>query len=543
MDIEQITYETFDRVDRLDRDLRRHMKKEKTESGSGTTINTTEITSSIKGADDVNLSDVNTKIDGCGTTICGNIKGTDDVDLTLINENINNIKNLNNALINYINLDPLPQVWEDDPYKLDADFTGYTAGETTFNTTDSFEITKPYILNENGNNYAYYLAYVGVYCESETFDVKFTADLNLTDASTLRIECPEGYLDGTTKTYKTISLSAGKNIVCETSTVIVSPKGNWVFFKLPGAGTTVSSVKVEVFGKNVCILNKPQNYKIFSKNGETIISKLENHNGYVLKLDNNKLNPVDLTKDYELYVENIKDFHCIRNHYDYYIDISMIVPGFLCLSIVDLDGYGRQRLDKATNMRKIASSGIFMSNCKAFDLTQKTNLYECFYVGIQGVAGNQLWFSTLNQGSTASVNGLNDTYYLIANFAVVEDNFDVCYLKYNEAKTVQVHKNGHVVLQYSLENQSETIDLGIGRNVSAYYDKTDKNKIYVYMKVGDKMVKKTVEICDNTDENGTVTHSFNIIEQKIIGTYDYYFETPTDKYFVVKNNQLYMFKK
>ncbi len=500
MDIEQITNETLDKVERLDRDLRNFM-----DEGNNTNNNNNN-----NNCNENSIKDLSDKIDNIAEILGASLA---------------------------------PVEFEDDPYKLDADFTSYTPGETTFNTTDSYEITKPYILNENGNNYAYYLAYVGVYCEDETFDIKLTADLTLTDASTLRIECPDGNLDGTTRTYKTISLGAGKNIICETSTVIVSQKGNWVFFKLPGAGTTVSSVKVEVFGKNVCILNKPQNYKIFSKSGETIISKLENHNGYVLKLDNNKLNPVDLTKDYELYVENVKDFHCVRNHYDYYIDISMIVPGFLCLSIVDLDGYGKQRLDKATNMRKIANSALFMSNCKAFDLTQKTNLYECFYIGISGVAGQQLYFSTLNQGSTASVNGLNDTYYLIANFAVVEDNFDVCYLKYNEAKTVQVHKNGHVVLQYSLIKNSEKIDLGIGRNVSAYFDKTDKNKIYVYMKVGDKMVKKTVEICDNTDESGTVTHSFNIIEQKIIGTYDYYFETPTDKYFVVKNNQLYMFKK
>ena len=62
------------------------------------------------------------------------------------------------------------------------------------------------------------------------------------------------------------------------------------------------------------------------------------------------------------------------------------------------------------------------------------------------------------------------------------------------------------------------------------------------MKVGDKMVKKIVNITEITDENDVTTKTAEITSEKVIGSYDFYFETPSDKYFALKDDNLYLFK-
>jgi len=147
---------------------------------------------------------------------------------------------------------------------------------------------------------------------------------------------------------------------------------------------------------------------------------------------------------------------------------------------------------------------------------------------------------------SGSLENLYDSNFLIASNNNIA-NFTFIYdcenrnMNFNPISSILTYKNQVNYLFITLSSSSVKLDLGIGKNLTAYYDATNKNIIYVYMKVGDKMVKKTVQITTVTEDD-TTTKTAEIIEQKVIGTYDYYFETPSEKYIVVKDDQLYVFK-
>lgn len=463
-------------------------------------------------------------------TATDKIIGTDDIDLTKINEKLEN-------LTGYLGENPVPLPFEEDPYKLEEDFTGYTKGETIFNTTDYVECTKPYIINNIlEKNYELYVSSFAVYCEGDSFDMNFTIDVTTTNSSSIiEITLPDTTIGSSNINKKTYSLVEGRNIITDTITGInVNSNGNYVKMRFTNDKATVNNFKIEVIGQNIFILTKPAKYKVFSKHNETIISKVENNNGYCLILNSSNMNPSDLKKDYKLIQADVRDFQCIKGTYQL---LSVSFNGFHCYGYLNLDGLIYQKVED--------SNDFFVPNQErsetlvAIDNADSQKFFKTYHICNNGnkislfFAGNALY-------TGYSINLLGASHDIAANVSVICDNYNK--INTEPSRIILTKKDGTNILFFQVSSTASRLELGLGRNVTAYYDKDTRNVIYAYMKVGDKMVKKTIAFTESTDEDGNVVESASITSQKIIGTYDYYFETDSNKYFVVKDNKLYMFK-
>lgn len=493
-------------------------------------IDPTSITSTIVGESEVNLTNLNSKIE----TTKSDIKGSDDIDLTEINNKLN-------SLSTYFEDNPLNIDFVDDPFKLDEDFTGYTKKAHIYNTTDSIESTKQYTVNLLGKNSNYYLFQVGVYCEDETFDIKFTCDLEVVSENTkIEYNFLDANIGQTNKTSITETLTMGRNIFSKTiEDINVLEDGNFVFIRLPnGQGTIVHSYKLEVFGSNISILTKPRKFRIYCKHGETIISKIENQNGYYLTCPTDELSANVVNMKYKLDQENVRDYiRAVTSLANTSTKVS--AKGVPMKTYVDLDGHFFQQISNAPKFIFYSDRGELIdsmehlgNNCHALScgMTYYSSVTLFRTVCYLDKANNSI--------SIAAANAV------IANFSFVKFLYKSdLRTDYNEFSFVITKRNGDNILYEKFNSNSLKINIGYGENVTAYYDKDNDNKIYVYMKVKDKMVKKTIVKNETTDEDGVTTNTFEITEQKVIGTYDIYYETTNDKYFVVKDNQLYIFKK
>lgn len=481
------------------------------------------------------VSNINSTTDAVTSTELANktsrIIGEGDVDLTKI---YNKIDNITNSLIQNNN-----EPFTTDPYKLDQEFTGYTPGQTVFNTTDYVECTKSFVINDEEHNANYYVAYLGIYCEGETFDAKVIIDVETTVTNAkLEISFPNTTI-GTGTTYKQqVELSEGRNIKSETiESVNVSTSGNYIVVKIiNGNKAKVNSFKIEVTGTNICILTKPHKYKVFCKYDETIISKLEDHNAYTLKLKTDDLNPGTLKSTFSLARENVKDFYEVISTYKHqnegcfracYCQGFLTLSGVKCVQVADLPVYKHKRYGGAE---------VFAMRENADNYKFCFMIYMCYYSNTNVILNSNS--SILN--NVSDYNTPIKTVDNIANLCFVYDiNKKDSY--FYPCVIIATFKNCTNYMYLKFPSTLYQLDLGVGRNVTAYHDATDYNIIYVYMKVGDKMVKKTVQMTISTNDSGTEIRSGEIIEQKIIGTYDYYFETQGNKYIVVKDNKLYVY--
>ena len=507
MDIEQITNETLDKVERLDRDLRGFMDSKSSGSSSGTgTFNQTKLTNDI----------------------CDDIKGTSDIDLTTIYDKLNDVNN-------YLTENPIPKEFSEDPFKLDEPFTEYVPNGTVKNTSDSVECTKSYIINEFGNNNYGVLTLFAIYCEGETFSATVTVDAEVTADSIFDIYFPDSKIISTDKNYKRLSFKKGRHIMSETiEGVTVQENGNFMYVYLTNKNARVYSFKVEVFGKNIKILSKPTKYKCFTKFDETIISKVENYNGYCLKLKTDTMNPADLSKKYDLEAENVRDFQCILATFKPYSNIFL--KGVYCYAGINIDCVPIDRISNQEFKVLTSTPSAYTS------MIDNSSTNQFFYTFHTSFLNKEIWLrwsgnlahTNVNTGSLTTEK-LNSAYC-----ANIYDNYNPMFKE--DYRIIVTRKNLSNILYFKLTADATTFDLGKGTNVTAYYDKDSRDTIRVYMKNGDKMVRKTVNITHSTNDDGNAVESASIIEEKVIGTYDQYFETTNEKYLVVKDNVLYMFK-
>ena len=480
------------------------------------------------------VDSVNTKVDGVSAKIesaKGEIVGADNVDLTQISNKLNTIAT-------FLSDNPLPEEFKPDPFKLDEEFLGYTKKAQIFNTTDSIECTKEYTINELGNNTYFYILQVGVYSEDETFSIKFTCDIETINSNAqIEYNFVDATIGTTTNKKVTENLTLGRNIFSKTiENINVLENGNYVFVRLPnGNGTIMHSYKLEVFGSNVAILTKPKKFKVFSKFDEVVISKIENNCGYFLCCPNSELGANVVNKKFTLDQENVRDYYksycALRNG-------TITAKGVLMKTFVEIDGYFYLQISNAPKFKVYNYRGEIVDS---IDYTSNNNL------AITGQISSYSSFSFSRSScyldNTNSSLILGAANQVIADFTFVKHLYKVDTVNDNRAfSMIMTKRNGDNILFDEYASNGLQINLGYGKNVTAYFDKDDDNKIYVYMKVGDKMVKKTVQKVTTTNEDETTTTTFEIIEQKVIGTYDIYYETNTDKYFVVKDNELYIYK-
>lgn len=500
--------------------------------GTGGEVDLTEVNIGIR-ENTTKINEINTKIEGIDTDL---------TELTTksntINENIETIDDKVDSLLYYFSEIPKPIEFDDDPYKLDEEFSGYVSNET-YNTEDSIEVTKSYTLNELSKNSYYYIVYMAVYCESNTFDLKFEIDCDMSGAGwNLIIEAHDSTI-GTTET-STVSfpLDKGNN----KKTILVEDintlnGGNYVSVKVGNHSATINNFKVTLTGKNIKIINKPMKYKVFHKFKTVIISKLENNNAYTMTFDSTNMNPADLTRRYKLKVQNVRDYDEIIS--TYYTDKNYPIKAFNVVSYLDLDGVPFCQVDKAI-LRKPPSS--YTAECfKLLDLAGGSSFGFVMYAVRYNDKPLMQTFSSVTASHSGSASTYTATKGIVANIAPIYRQLAA---KENSSiiDFIMTEKDCTNYILFTLYGVNDKVNIGKGYNVTAYYDREDETKVNVYMKIGDKMIKKILQLGTITDDDGNETKTANILEERIIGTYDYYFETQTDVYFVVKNDQLYMFK-
>lgn len=507
------------------------------------TIKTTMKTISDNLESGFDLSEINTSLNtkteeiitNINTTkneICDSIKGVDNIDITQINDKLTDISNF---LTNTLDVGE----FIDDPFKLNADFEGYTKKAHIYNTTDSIECTKSYTINILGNNANCYLLQVGIYCEDDTFDINFTCDIDIvSENAQIVYDFTDATIGDTNKTYLTENLTLGRNTFSKTiENINVLESGNFVYIRLPNAESSiVHSFKLEVFGSNISILTKPKKFKVFCKHDETIISKVEDYNGYYIACKTDDLNANTINLKYTLDQENVRDYmRSISSLKNY----SATTKGVDMKTYVELDGHLFQKIS-------IAPEFIFdnyrgeLIDCIDYPGNRCHAILGC----ISNYSGLTFTRASCYLHKVNSSTSLGASTKVAANFTFVKSNYEV-ELRDNDRvfSLIMTKKNGENILFDEYSSTALQINLGFGENVTAYYDKDNSNIIYVYMKVKDKMVRKTVVKSEIIDEENVTTNTFEITEQKVIGTYDIYYETPSNKYFVVKNNQLYIFKQ
>ena len=432
------------------------------------------------------------------------------------------------------NTEQLP--FETDIYALDQEFTGYD-NTIVYSTSDSLECNFPYSINESSNNSYRYLEYLAIYCEDSTYSLTFEGVLkSIQTDCCLNVVFPNTtYGDGIENTYE-VKLNPGMNNLSFTiENIKMTSTYNYVQFLFTNTSVKMQNYKIEVFGKNIKILNKPYKYKIFSQDDCTIISKVENNKAFEKTLKTSNLNPVQLTTPYELIKENVRDFFSYRSVFS---TSGISSPIFFTKIWTDLSGaLWIKNLDLAPYRCTIFN---FSSICRACDTIG--DKYTGITYSLSLSYGRIVLVKAITDFKSYSSNiYLTSSLETIGNFALVYDCHNLCKeIKYIFITTL-TDCNNYLYLDF--KSTFPALNLGFGQNVTAYFDKNSQNIIYVYMKVGNYMVKKTVEISTVTNDDGTESQNMTITNVKVIGTYDFYFETNTDVYFIVKDGTLKMFKK
>lgn len=479
--------------------------------------------------------EIKTNIDTSKNEICDSIKGVDNIDITQINDRLN-------AMTTFLGKFPTPLDFEEDPFKLDEEFTEYIPNGEIYNNHDFMIEYEQYNVNENSNNGYNCFAFLAVYCEDETFDLKLTIDVDNPNTNCNIEIIPFGYsINNVNNTF--INLVQGNNLISQTITFNSAPENNnkFIRFRFTNSNVTINSYRIDVYGKNISILTKPTPYKIFCKKNKILISKLYKNNGYILELETDKLNPADLNKTYTHEFSKILDFHEIyATYYQDYYSLTSHFTKIICKDYITLSNKNYFQVEDAEEYNAF-SVGLNFS-CSLIDNAHYSAFARAFFLSIS--SDGKAYSSGINPQFYGYINStyLGELINLSAKTTLIYDMYNIHKTTTSEIYTIATLTDGSNVLYLQYLNGASTLNLGFGKNLTAYFEKDNRNCIHVYMKVGDKMVKKIVNITETTDEEGVTTKSAEITSEKVIGTYDFYFETPSDKYFVLKDDKLYLFK-
>lgn len=457
----------------------------------------------------------------------------------------NNIEALNEndvTILNSLNAEEITLPFEEDPFKLDEEFTGYDSS-ITYNDYDSYECNIPFFVNKSQKNFYGVIYSASVYTDDDTFDLNLILNVDLTKDNQnvgIRLVGANCNENTTSEEYRLL-LNSGNNILSQRLTGIPKlSEGNEIIISVTDDNATVNSFKIEIFGKNAKIINRPRKFKIYSKGEDCYISKFDNYNGYYLKLKNDTLNPADLNKQYTLHYENVFDYYLMRSRYRSY---DVVFPIYDTSVRLDLDGILHSNYHDLLEITStVARKSLLLDANEFYNSTGTPYFCRFFSTAIYS-------YNTKALTSAIHTSSKDESYTF--NLALVRGSIaDVFSIKnwYRDIKAltnygiVATLKDGTNLLLTTFTETAASINLGHGYNVTAYYDKNSDDIINVYMKVGNNMIKKIVQINTTTNENDETEQTLEVLSEKVIGTYDFYYETNNDVYFVVKDNQLYMFK-
>lgn len=423
----------------------------------------------------------------------------------------NKIEQSLDRIINYINAQENKNTFQTDPYALDLPYSEKLTTNRNPSNKDYYSIDEEFTSKAKGT---FFLALI--YCAGTTMDLKFQVSFTCSESVTLNFIIAN-------QTTKEVEFEAGTHsYTLELSNVSVWDNRSVFNFK----NTTeivVHSIQLELSGEQILYLNRQRKYQLCYSPGKIVVNKFENFKGYHLILDNiESLSPDMLEKPYTLAAEKV---------------VSYGMNYYMCGVYGKYIPYGEMRswvnLSHDYGINYNNGNYTFKSNSSYSFVYSNMCCYMDSYVReATTVLNNSITISgaIMSHSSTSTFAELADPKHLVSSIIAADLNrFDTVKRTYYVLEDFA--GNNYVNLKAGVR-----VPIGFGKNATAFLDAENDKLLHIYLNDNGYCVKKDCLIGENLS-------GLEILNQKIIGTYDFYFETNSDVYFVVKNNELLMFKK
>lgn len=415
-------------------------------------------------------------------------------------------------LLRRITLNNEEEYFEEDPFKLDLEYTERLEGDRNPSNYDYYEQTKDFETNK------------GIYIAlADSEDTKYSYKMTLTFSCDT--SCTICSYDLKTRNYynyeagtHTITFSATDKEITEERIAV------GFYVQSTGATITVHHFKFEVWANNVIILNRKTKYKVYNSVENIAISKVENHDGYYLVLDKNNLTPSKLKQEYTLGCEGVKDFSygfITKTFYTNTKDFHKIKTA------TRLNYKHYASFDNDYYVYNVGSTFVYNISLGYSD----TSNLCMSSIGCEDSSQPYLFFIKTNAISSSR---LKASTFLPKNIVDCCSVMDMGFYTFDDkqASVVTDYKGNNYLYFYSTKYY---LPIGYGKNATAFYYKDNLNFINIYLNDNGYCVKYVVQVAEDK-------LSAEVLTKKIIGTYDAYHETSSDVYFVEKDQQLYMFK-
>lgn len=425
----------------------------------------------------------------------------------------NKLERTLDMIIDYINTQENRQLFQTDPYALDLPYSERLLENRNPTNEDYYSIDEEF---ESKNDSAFFIGLV--YCAGTTVSFKYTMSFTCTESTEFTIIISK-------RNTQILNFEAGTHqYTLELSDFNI--QNNMVVFHFRNSkGTiTVHNIQFELSGEQVLFLNRYRKYHLSYSPGKIVVNKFENFKGYHLVLENiETLSPDMINRPYTLAAEKVVSYG--MNYLMYYILDGYVPYGEVRTSVLlshrftadYKDGYYSKILQTYLPMVQ-STMGYFM------DGKVKEGSILATYGGTTNCGS---LITSYNSSTYGSVN--NSINYVSCVLIADLNRFDMV----NRYQFIFEDFTGY---NYLYVNSSTKVNVGFGKNATAFWDTENDKKVHIYLNDNGYCVKKEYLIDD--DNMGA-----ELLSQKIIGTYDYYYETNSDVYFVVKNGELLMFKK
>lgn len=399
----------------------------------------------------------------------------------------------------------------DDPYKLNLDYTGKLAENPNPSNYACFEFNKDI-------NFGRFINSTFAYTTGSSFS--FKASITYTSEKSFSLYCKQ------TNFYKYPTVSAGTNTyVFEGSDIAVTNGEIVITFFAGMENILIHNFKLELFAENVEILNKPRKYFVHNSPEKICISKVKDDNGYYLELSKENLNPALLKQEYTLGQNDVSNYQLTYSFYTYLNQTKDIVK---VETFTELNNYCYTRYDNNYALRKFSSVPGICTDIGYFSGNAVTQNYIYVSDNI-----NVQFATTRVSPNTAII--LTKHTSLISNKICNTCNVMCTNIFDNTDKQATVFTDFAGNNYLFVKSTGLLYEIGFGKNATAYYDKSNPLQVNVYLNDNGYCVKHKILL---SEDKTTATP----ITSKIIGSYDSFFETDSNVYFVEKDGNLYMFK-
>lgn len=468
-------------------------------------------------ADLTNIADDITSINSSTSTIRTNITSmVTDVDkiyesTTSTKEDHKYIKGKLNEILR--RLGTTDEEFTEDPFKLNLDYAGKLTENRNTTNYDFIEINKTLPFDN-------YINATLAHTTGTTYSFKASITFT-TESSVQYIYCREK-----NKNYSQRFYAGTHTHVFEGNDLTVTNGEIVLTFYGGNENFTLHNFKLEIFADNVVILNKAKNkYFVHTTPEKICISKVKDNNGYCLELNKEHLNPALLNQEYTLGQSNVSNYQFTYSFSSYLNTIKDMVK---IETYTNLDNYSYTRYDNNYSNRRFTNTPTISTDLGYFAGNSVTQ--NLIYI----TSNTNVQFGSTRVNPNSSYNLTNHTSILPNKVCATCNVLCTNIFDGNDKQAfVLTDFAGNNYLY--VKSTALLYNIGYGINTTAFFDKTNPLQVNVYLNDNGNCVQHKILL---SEDKTTATP----IISKIIGTYDSYFETDSNIYFVEKDDSLYMYK-